>query len=80
VVLGQFKTIVIMLGGYILFNSDPGPVSLCGAFVALCGMSLYTYLNLNRPLESGAQTSKPPKPKSIEDGENGAGTKAADSV
>ncbi|KAF3331396.1 Triose-phosphate Transporter family [Carex littledalei] len=80
VVLGQFKTIVIMLGGYILFKSDPGPVSLCGAFVALCGMSLYTYLNLNRSVELGAQTGKPLKPKSIEDGENGADTKAVDSV
>ncbi|KAJ4792806.1 Nucleotide/sugar transporter family protein [Rhynchospora pubera] len=80
VVLGQFKTIVIMLGGYILFNSDPGPVSLCGAFVALCGMSYYTYLNLHSPLESGAQTSKLLKLKTIEDGENHADTKTVDSV
>ncbi|XP_039146261.1 nucleotide-sugar uncharacterized transporter 2 isoform X1 [Dioscorea cayenensis subsp. rotundata] len=52
VVLGQFKTCVILLGGYLLFNSDPGTVSLCGAIAALCGMSVYTYLNLNRSHES----------------------------
>lgn len=46
VVLGQFKTCVIMLGGYAFFNSDPGTISLCGAVVALSGMTVYTYLNL----------------------------------
>ncbi|RVW50316.1 Nucleotide-sugar uncharacterized transporter 2 [Vitis vinifera] len=46
VVLGQFKTCVILLGGYILFKSDPGFVSICGAVAALCGMSVYTSLNL----------------------------------
>ncbi|MQL78781.1 hypothetical protein Taro_011221 [Colocasia esculenta] len=46
VVLGQFKTCVILLGGFILFNSNPGILSICGAITALGGMSLYTYLNL----------------------------------
>nr|XP_048334128.1 nucleotide-sugar uncharacterized transporter 2 isoform X2 [Ziziphus jujuba var. spinosa] len=52
VVLGQFKTCVILLGGYILFNSDPGLVSICGAVLALCGMSIYTSLNLKDQQES----------------------------
>ncbi|TYJ48907.1 hypothetical protein E1A91_A01G097000v1, partial [Gossypium mustelinum] len=46
VVLGQFKTCVIVVGGYLLFNSDPGFVSLCGAVAALGGTSVYTSLNL----------------------------------
>ncbi|XP_008801521.1 nucleotide-sugar uncharacterized transporter 2-like isoform X2 [Phoenix dactylifera] len=46
VVLGQFKTCVILLGGYLLFNSNPGLSSICGAITALAGMSLYTYLNM----------------------------------
>ncbi|XP_030514356.2 nucleotide-sugar uncharacterized transporter 2 isoform X2 [Rhodamnia argentea] len=50
VVLGQFKTCVILLGGYIFFHSDPGSVSICGAVTALCGMSVYTSLNLKEPV------------------------------
>lgn len=46
VVLGQFKTCVILLGGFLLFNSNPGILSICGAITALGGMSLYTYLNM----------------------------------
>ncbi|KAG1364487.1 nucleotide-sugar uncharacterized transporter 2 [Cocos nucifera] len=46
VVLGQFKTCVILLGGYLLFKSNPGMSSICGAITALAGMSLYTYLNM----------------------------------
>ncbi|KAJ4964519.1 hypothetical protein NE237_024458 [Protea cynaroides] len=46
VVLGQFKTCVILLGGFLIFGSNPGKVSLCGAVTALAGMSVYTYLNL----------------------------------
>ncbi|KAB2086125.1 hypothetical protein ES319_A04G006600v1 [Gossypium barbadense] len=46
VVLGQFKTCVILVGGYILLDSDPGLVSLSGAVFALAGMSVYTSLNL----------------------------------
>lgn len=76
VVLGQFKTCVIMLGGYLFFNSEPGMVSLCGAVVALCGMSLYTLLSLQllqEPTNSKQllprQASLPSKPKA--DAENG---------
>lgn len=46
VVLGQFKTCVILLGGYVIFGSDPGFISICGAVAALAGMSVYTWLNL----------------------------------
>ncbi|XP_058114858.1 nucleotide-sugar uncharacterized transporter 2-like isoform X2 [Magnolia sinica] len=52
VVLGQFKTCVIMLGGYMIFKSDPGVVSICGALVALSGMSVYTALNLRMAKET----------------------------
>lgn len=52
VVLGQFKTCVILLGGYLLFDSDPGVVSIGGAVVALSGMSVYTSLNLQEPQEN----------------------------
>ncbi|KAI7979047.1 hypothetical protein LOK49_Contig535G00007, partial [Camellia lanceoleosa] len=58
VVLGQFKTCVILLGGYLLFNSDPGFVSICGAVTALGGMSVYTSLNLKQsqePLQTNFQ-------------------------
>ncbi|XP_020090283.1 uncharacterized membrane protein At1g06890 isoform X1 [Ananas comosus] len=88
VVLGQFKTIVIMLGGYLLFSSDPGATSLCGAIVALCGMSVYTYLNLRGPNESppasskqllSKQSSLSSKPKASADDEK-LETKNADSV
>ncbi|KAJ7963580.1 Nucleotide/sugar transporter family protein [Quillaja saponaria] len=68
VVLGQFKTCVILLGGYLIFNSDPGFVSLCGAVTALGGMSLYTSLTLKETHESlnkqlPKQTSPSLKPK-----------------
>lgn len=46
VVLGQFKTCVILLGGFLLFRSNPGTLSICGAITALAGMSLYTYLSM----------------------------------
>lgn len=46
VVLGQFKTCVILLGNYYIFGANPGTTSICGAFVAIAGMSFYTYLNL----------------------------------
>ncbi|RVX14882.1 Nucleotide-sugar uncharacterized transporter 2 [Vitis vinifera] len=59
VVLGQFKTCVILLGGYILFKSDPGFVSICGAVAALCGMSVYTSLNLRGSGESSGKQSLP---------------------
>ncbi|KAK6259176.1 hypothetical protein SCA6_013650 [Theobroma cacao] len=46
VVLGQFKTCVVLLGNYYLFGSNPGISSIFGAFIAIGGMSLYTYLNI----------------------------------
>ncbi|KAL9442303.1 hypothetical protein AB3S75_020744 [Citrus x aurantiifolia] len=46
VVLGQFKTCIILLGNYYIFGANPGTISICGAFVAIVGMSFYTYLNL----------------------------------
>ncbi|XP_058068090.1 nucleotide-sugar uncharacterized transporter 2-like [Magnolia sinica] len=55
VVLGQFKTCIILLGGFLLFNSNPGISSICGAATALAGMSVYTYLNL---LDSRLQATK----------------------
>ncbi|XP_021287741.1 nucleotide-sugar uncharacterized transporter 2 isoform X1 [Herrania umbratica] len=67
VVLGQFKTCVILLGGYLLLNSDPGFVSLCGAVAALCGMSVYTSLNLKESNDSSSKQlpmqNPPPKAK-----------------
>lgn len=57
VVLGQFKTCVILLGGFLLFNSNPGMSSICGAITALAGMSVYTYLNLLSSSQLGTKTS-----------------------
>ncbi|KAK3008703.1 hypothetical protein RJ639_015252 [Escallonia herrerae] len=73
VVLGQFKTCVILLGGYLLFNSDPGFVSICGAVIAICGMSVYTSLNLSESRRTAGdqlpqQSFSVLKPKSTEDG------------
>ncbi|KAK9039372.1 hypothetical protein V6N11_014575 [Hibiscus sabdariffa] len=45
-VFGQFKTCVILLGNYYLFGSNPGTTSIFGAFIAIGGMSLYTYLGI----------------------------------
>ncbi|KAH9652421.1 nucleotide-sugar uncharacterized transporter 2 [Citrus sinensis] len=59
VVLGQFKTCVILLGGYLLFNSDPGIVSICGAVAALGGMSVYTSLNLQKSQETSSKQQLP---------------------
>ncbi|KAM0063724.1 putative sugar phosphate transporter domain-containing protein [Helianthus debilis subsp. tardiflorus] len=58
VVLGQFKTCVILLGGYLLFSSDPGYASICGAFVAICGMSVYTSLNINETRDTSNHIPK----------------------
>lgn len=74
VVLGQFKTCVIMLGGYFLLNSDSGFVSICGALTAVCGMGVYTSLSLTESQKSSnKQLPKEnvalPKPKTnTEDG------------
>ncbi|CAL5038136.1 unnamed protein product [Urochloa decumbens] len=85
VVLGQFKTIIIMLSGYLVFNSDPGFTSLCGAVIALAGMSVYTYLGMKdsatgsrRNSLNSRQNSHLPKSKIITDGEKE--TRTVDSV
>ncbi|GJN22081.1 hypothetical protein PR202_gb09614 [Eleusine coracana subsp. coracana] len=75
VVLGQFKTIVIVLSGYLIFGSDPGITSVCGAIVALGGMSFYTYLGLKDSVTGNKkpmsrQNSFLGKPKGIADTEN----------
>ncbi|CAL1384825.1 unnamed protein product [Linum trigynum] len=61
VVLGQFKTCMILIGGYLLFDSDPGFISICGAVVALGGMSVYTSLNLKetKKEKSSGSSSNP---------------------
>jgi len=55
---------VILLGGYLLFKSDPGVVSIGGAVVALSGMSIYTSLNLQGSQENMQQILPSPKHKS----------------
>ncbi|KAF8391693.1 hypothetical protein HHK36_024002 [Tetracentron sinense] len=69
VVLGQFKTCVILLGGYLIFRADPGFMSICGAVAALCGMSVYTSLNLRESQETaGKQHSFSLKLKTSDEG------------
>ncbi|XP_059443946.1 nucleotide-sugar uncharacterized transporter 2 [Corylus avellana] len=64
VVLGQFKTCMIMFGGYLFFDSDPGSISICGAVVALCGMTVYTSQNFQKSGESLSKQNLPsPRPK-----------------
>lgn len=58
VVLGQFKTCVILLGGFLVFGSNPGPTSILGAITALVGMSFYTYLNLHSQQQSSKTSSR----------------------
>ncbi|GKV20424.1 hypothetical protein SLEP1_g30552 [Rubroshorea leprosula] len=59
VVLGQFKTCVLLLGNYYIFGSNPGRISICGAFVAIAGMSFYTYLSLqNKKLKSEKESAR----------------------
>ncbi|KAK4415333.1 Nucleotide-sugar uncharacterized transporter 2 [Sesamum alatum] len=58
VVLGQFKTCVILLGGFLLFGSNPGLTSILGAATALIGMSFYTCLNLQSRQQSAKVSSR----------------------
>lgn len=61
-----------------LFESDPGFVSICGAVVALVGMSAYTSLSLKESSEKTSPDLLPkqfppaatPKPKSSEEVED----------
>ncbi|KAM3320380.1 nucleotide-sugar putative transporter 2 isoform X1 [Capsicum chacoense] len=75
VVLGQFKTCVILLGGYLLFSSDTGWTSICGAVTALGGMTVYTSLSIKESREKARdqlpkQSLPPQKLKSTEDDDN----------
>ncbi|KAK4343962.1 hypothetical protein RND71_037056 [Anisodus tanguticus] len=75
VVLGQFKTCVILLGGYFLFGSDPGWTSIGGAVTALGGMTVYTSLSIKESKEKASdQLPKHSVPrqklKSTEDDDN----------
>ncbi|XP_010536880.1 PREDICTED: uncharacterized membrane protein At1g06890 [Tarenaya hassleriana] len=73
VVLGQFKTCVVLLGNYYIFGSNPGAISVCGAFVAIAGMSFYTYLNLRSQTlmksspQKAAASSLPNKTRLVRD-------------
>ncbi|KAE8657970.1 Nucleotide/sugar transporter family protein isoform 2 [Hibiscus syriacus] len=59
VVLGQFKTCVLLLGNYYIFQSNPGATSICGAFIAIAGMTYYTYLSLEKgKIRSGKQSPR----------------------
>jgi hypothetical protein len=61
VVLGQFKTCVLLLGNYYLFGSNQGKTSIFGASTAIAGMSVYTYLNLKqKPSKTTRQASSLP--------------------
>ncbi|KAK3038276.1 hypothetical protein RJ639_029864 [Escallonia herrerae] len=74
VILGQFKTCVILLGGFFLFGSNPGKTSICGAIVAIVGMSFYTHLNLHRQQDSAKASPRQSSfslPKSKLSKENG---------
>ncbi|KAL1217445.1 Nucleotide-sugar uncharacterized transporter 1 [Cardamine amara subsp. amara] len=63
VVLGQFKTCVLLLGNYYIFGSNSGMISVCGAFVAIMGTSLYTYLNTRGQSLKGSSSSSVPSDK-----------------
>ncbi|RWR91477.1 hypothetical protein CKAN_02063200 [Cinnamomum micranthum f. kanehirae] len=69
VVLGQFKTCVILLGGFILFHSNPGITSICGAITALAAMSVYTYLNLPDSHQQATKES-PRHPQEMKSSQN----------
>ncbi|KAG6771450.1 hypothetical protein POTOM_022812 [Populus tomentosa] len=57
VVLGQFKTCVVLLGNFCIFGSNPGMTSISGAFMAIAGMSGYTYLNIHNPKPQTGKSS-----------------------
>lgn len=62
--LGQFKTCVLLLGNYYIFGSNSGMISVCGAFVAIMGTSLYTYLNTRgQSLKAPSSSSSAPSDK-----------------
>lgn len=56
-----------MLGGFLIFSSDPGFFSICGAVGALCGMSVYTSLNLKESKEAASKQLPKQIPKTKTD-------------
>ncbi|MED6155445.1 hypothetical protein PIB30_005297 [Stylosanthes scabra] len=80
VVLGQFKTCVILLGNYYIFGSNPGTTSIFGAFTAIAGMSVYTYLNMRPQPNKVTPWQASTLPKSKLGKENGGTHDGAESV
>ncbi|KAM1499906.1 hypothetical protein ACFX15_022066 [Malus domestica] len=80
VVLGQFKTCVILLGNYYLFSSNPGKTSISGAFTAIAGMSIYTYLNLKLQSNKTFPRQASSLPKSKENSYTNVGNYGSESV
>ncbi|KAM2542837.1 hypothetical protein TB2_022226 [Malus domestica] len=80
VVLGQFKTCVILLGNYYLFSSNPGKTSISGAFTAIAGMSIYTYLNLKLQSNKTFPRQASSLPKSKENSYTHVGNYGSESV
>lgn len=72
VVLGQFKTCILLLGNYFLFGSNPGTISICGAFTAIGGTSVYTYLNMKQQSNKVSPRQPSTLPKSKLGKENGS--------
>lgn len=72
VVLGQFKTCILLLGNYFLFGSNPGTISICGAFTAIGGTSVYTYLNMKQQSSKVSPRQPSTLPKSKLGKENGS--------
>eukprot|EP00540_Astrosyne_radiata_P019543 CAMPEP_0116844174 /NCGR_PEP_ID=MMETSP0418-20121206/12518_1 /TAXON_ID=1158023 /ORGANISM="Astrosyne radiata, Strain 13vi08-1A" /LENGTH=164 /DNA_ID=CAMNT_0004475051 /DNA_START=182 /DNA_END=676 /DNA_ORIENTATION=+ len=69
VLLGQFKTAVIMLGGYILFQSRMSPMQLLGALLAVLAIVAYTHVTVQEKSKSSSNVTKeepPPPPPSVE--------------
>ncbi|XP_059461203.1 nucleotide-sugar uncharacterized transporter 1 [Corylus avellana] len=81
VVLGQFKTCVLLLGNYYLFGSNQGKTSIMGASTAIAGMSFYTYLNLKqKSSKTTRQASLPVSRLSKENGNTHDGNGGGESV
>ena len=48
VLLGQFKTAAVCLGGVLLFGTVYPPTQLLSAAGAVCSIVVYTYVTLNK--------------------------------
>lgn len=58
ILLGQLKTIAILLGGFIFFDEEPTLRTFLGAVAALTGMTMYAWTKLpreNREMHEGNQ-------------------------